>query len=236
MVFSCDWEDWDQVAGAIRAMDHSVCLFLRDPNPIADRMAIVRGLETFFFQGPYPNGIGQIWKWGNHPWDFPQIPVWDPVAQRYLCHRCGLATKEGIWCSKECTIPPPPTPPRTNSFQSVTEPTDEFLSNCCKTFVELPKDSVFEEKKHASKFMQTMLSKIERKEYLDRKELFRKQLRSQIVEPIQSIQKPMCKAQTKKGKSSCTNRAIDGSDYCGIPSHKKLSQVSPQELPQQPSQ
>lgn len=243
MVFSNDWSDWDQVTESLRRDPH-ICLFLREPNPMADRIATIRGIETFFFQGPYPQTIGQIWQWGKRQWDYPQIPVWDPVASKFICHHCGNHIPSGLWCGKDCRVDTKPTPslPRPQSSRSVaSSEEDPFLANCCKSFVD-PKDpknqiDMFGPSKHSSKFMQTMMSKIERKDYLERKELFKKQLRvttstQEYIPQIATPHKNMCKAQTKKGKANCINKAIDGSDYCGIPSHRKLSQPTPQPNPQ----
>jgi hypothetical protein len=78
--------------------------------------------------------------------------------------------------------------------------------------------------------MQTMLIKIKRHDYRERKETFKKQLRTASNQSSNCTE--LCKALTKGGKTTCGNKAIGGTEYCGIPSHKKLAQPTAQQSPQ----
>ncbi len=141
---------------------------------------------------------------------------------------------------------------RVRSFQFIDEnDTDLFLDKCCKTFSEMdvkrlanePKDPIWDNHKEIggehSKFMQVMLVEIKRLGFREKKEEFKKQIKksrstsSSIHNQTESKPEPkrventkpclaICKASTKKKGSPCHNSALPGSNYCGIPSHKKL--------------
>ena len=242
-VFSDSWNDWNLVEDYLRTLDPSTCLFLRDPSPTIDHMALVRGLETFWYVDTYPTQVSLFVQWGTRTWDYPQIPVYDPISKRYLCHGCGGKFPiSGLWCTPDCsqTIASPERnpPPKTNSFQHIEQSdSDRFFVNCCKTFVssEWPSEEdsgIFDQKKETSKFMQTMLIKIKRHDYRERKETFKRQLRNSNTQTGPNNCSERCKALTKGGRTTCGNKAIGGTEYCGIPSHKKLA--GPQAGPQAP--
>lgn len=202
----------ESVGRLLRSLDPQTCLVLRDPNPTVDKLATVLGFETFFFVGQIPNIVDEIVVIGEPTDGLPHgipVRVWGPKVPATNAVPNAVPKEVG-------------TLHKSNSFQFVDQgDSDGFLRDCCKTFA--GDQDVFEESQTTSKFMQIMLIEAKKCSYRERKEEFKRNLRREVLIGTKK-QTSMCKASTKKGKAPCGNKALDGSDYCGIPSHKKLGQ------------
>ena len=125
----------------------------------------------------------------------------------------------------------PKTVHKSNSFQHIEDCTkDEFKEKCCKTFKNTEDNISFKEKKEIDKFQKIILIEAKRHAYLQKKEDYKRQMkrmgtsRDKKMNNVVQCKKPNhpCKAFTKKDKKPCSNNSLDGSNYCGIPSHKAM--------------
>lgn len=88
--------------------------------------------------------------------------------------------------------------------------------------------------KSREKFQQSMVKEAQRVEFAYRKESYKNEMRqpshrkTKIInkkkEPEENIK--YCKSMIKGKSKRCGNRALDGSDYCGISSHRLEAQLS----------
>lgn len=80
------------------------------------------------------------------------------------------------------------------------------------------------------KFQDSMKKEALRLEHAEKREKYKKHMRHistrkssvQSMNSANSNKESICKAKTKKG-TKCTNKTVDGTDYCGIVSHRELA-------------
>ena len=160
----------------------------------------------------------------------------------YICGQCGQTTEDSKTCYKECVvltntslelepINEVVSIPKNNSF-NLEKKEDEFTNLCTKTFGSseiVPTLNPQRDKSHKTFFVNT-----KQQVYLAHKKSLDKELKLQNnnkkVPSYTNLRKKrkskMCQAKTKKTNRPCSNKAINGTDYCGIASHKAMSYVT----------
>ena len=126
---------------------------------------------------------------------------------------------------------------KNRSFQHIEETTeDNFKSKCRKAFTEDPQklfindEPIISDNPKLDKLNRILLLEAKRHAYRQKKEDFKREMRqsSRIkgttsntkVSSIKAKKTQLCKATTKKNNKPCSNNALPGKQYCGIPSHK----------------
>ena len=168
------------------------------------------------------------------------------------CGRCGKDTVYlnsqiiGKTCSEKCSLL---NHPGLYDLLSSCKITNEQDSNLVKSFSNTKESTETfkrdEEKmtekeiKKAEKFQKFMVIEAKRHAYMTRKEEYKRSFKSgsngkgvnfdndndnadDKLKDKEPNNEKMCKAKTKKEGKCCSNKALSGSEYCGIVSHRKL--------------
>lgn len=134
-----------------------------------------------------------------------------PNKFKYVCGNCKSHIIGDVICKKkDCIV----IPQRKKSHMK------KVKSAECISFKSEQSDK-------DKKLQKTILIEANRRAYLERKEKFKRDMRNSSSNKVfddppktKSVVK-QCKATTKNGKP-CSNKALKGSEYCGILSHKNL--------------
>lgn len=141
--------------------------------------------------------------------------VSSPKSEKYICGNCGSHILNNVICQKtECKFNI--TTKKSNMKKIKSTDSISFKS---------------EQSDKEKKMQKTILIEANRRAYLERKERFKRDMKKLSSNKIyeDSNNKPKrkskpiknCSATTKSGKP-CSNKALKGSDYCGILSHRSL--------------
>jgi hypothetical protein len=166
------------------------------------------------------------------------ISLFNYTTKKYICGDCKEETDiiDKVIpkvCSEECALINHP-----GVYELLTKCKKE--NNLTKSFSNKKKEMLsFSNEKVShkeAKFNKVMMIEAKRHAYLTKKEEYKRNFRlssnvktdfgdetgSVETKPKKNITVKMCKATTKKDKKPCSNKAIKGSEYCGIVSHRKL--------------
>ncbi len=107
--------------------------------------------------------------------------------------------------------------------------TEQHTHHSISSILQIPRIELFSSTSDTIKTTETFHDSIKKEairlEYAINKEKYKKEMRQSSIRSSDSNLKnnKMCKAKTKRGKI-CTNKALIGSDYCGIISHSNLEE------------
>lgn len=139
--------------------------------------------------------------------------VSSPKSEKYICGNCGSHILNNVICQKkECKFNI--TTKKSNMKKIKSTDSISFKS---------------EQSDKEKKMQKTILIEANRRAYLERKEKFKRDMKKTSSNKIyeekpqkKSKSQKYCHATTKSGKP-CSNKAIKGTDYCGIVSHRSMT-------------
>jgi hypothetical protein len=177
----------------------------------------------------YKNRIGTCGRCGKET-----VYLNSKVIGKTCSEECSLLDHPGLYdMLSSCKLSNYQDSNLVKSFSNTKESIDTFKRD---------EDKMTEKEiKKADKFQKLMVLEAKRHAYMTRKEEYKRSFKSgsnskgvkfdddetdndklKDSKKSKECNQKMCKAKTKKESKPCSNKAINGSDYCGIVGHRKL--------------
>lgn len=164
------------------------------------------------------------------------VPIIYYHTNQLWCGSCGkLSTLNinnvGKYCSESCM---------SKIFNFKISPSNDVSSNTTKKVFIAFSNVSNNSQNNNEKFQQSMIKEAQRIEFAYRKESYKNEMRqpshrktkiitSNTATKVSSMSAPVdeikyCQSKIKNGTENCKNRALKGSNYCGISSHKSKNE------------